>query len=89
MPSSYCALRFGQCPRDPWRACFEHVKVVPFVDSLFVTETQPLMDYIHSMIGIWNVPDRVDFEIEKWITAEIAAKGGFYDSKSSGVVLAW
>jgi len=68
---------------------FSRVKVVPFIDSLFVTETQPLMNYIHSMIGIWNVPKDADFEMEKWITTEIAAKGGFTIQKVGGVVLAW
>lgn len=68
---------------------FSHVKVLPFVDNLFVTETQPLMDYIHSMIGIWNVPDDAESAMDKWITAEIAAKGGFTIQKVGGVVLAW
>jgi hypothetical protein len=68
--------------------CFEHVEVVPFNDSLFITETQPLMNYIHSMIGIWDVPKEADFEMEKWITAEIESKGGFSIQKVGGVVLA-
>jgi len=68
---------------------FNQVKVVPFVDSLFVTETQPLMNYIHSMIGIWNVPNDANHKMEKWINAEIAEKGGFTIQKVGGVVLAW
>lgn len=68
---------------------FHHVKVVPFVDSLFITETQPLMNYIHSMIGIWNVPNHAEIDMEHWIAAEIATKGGFTIQKVGGVVLAW
>ena len=69
--------------------CFEHVEVIPFADSLFITETQPLMDYIHSMIGIWDFHSNADTELATWITAEIAAKGGFTIHKAGGVVLAW
>lgn len=67
---------------------FEQVEIVPFTDSLYITETQPLMDYIHSMIGIWNIPKDAETEMEKWIAAEIAAKGGFTIHKASGIVLA-
>ena len=70
-------------------ACFEHVKIIPFIDGLFVTETQSLMDYIRSMVGIWNFTDSVIAEIERSIDVEIAAKGGFTIRKASGVVLAW
>ena len=88
VPGSFARYGLDNAP-EILGECFEHVEVVPFIDSLFVTETQPLMNYIHSMIGIWNVPKDVDFEIEKWINAEIAAKGGFSIQKIGGLVLAW
>ena len=69
--------------------CFEHVEVIPFVDSLYITETQPLMDYIHSMIGIWDFPADADAQLANWISAEIAANGGFTIHKAGGMVLAW
>ena len=68
---------------------FEHVEVIPFIDSLFVTETRALLDYIHSMIGIWNFPPGAEEGIEGWVNAEIQANGGFTIHKASGAVLAW
>lgn len=70
-------------------ACFEHVKIIPFIDGLFVTETKALMDYIQSMVGISNFTDSVITEIERTVEMEIQAKGGFAIRKVSGVVLAW
>lgn len=69
--------------------CFEHVEVVPFIDSLFVTETRALLDYIRSMVGIWNFPTGAEEGIEGWVNAEIQANGGFTIHKASGTVLAW
>lgn len=68
---------------------FEHVEVIPFIDSLFVTETRALVDYIHSMTGIWNFPPGAEEEITAWVNAEIQTNGGFTIHKASGAVLAW
>jgi len=88
MPGSFARYGLENAPAILGE-CFEHVDVIPFVDSLFITETQPLMDYIHSMTGIWSYPPSADVELARWIAAEIAAKGGFTINKVGGVVLAW
>ncbi|HAL15535.1 MAG TPA: hypothetical protein DCP32_01910 [Anaerolineaceae bacterium] len=71
------------------RSSFEHVNVIPFNNTLFVTETQPLIDYIHSMVGLWNFPPDAELDLVKWVEFEIQTKGGFTIHISSGVVLAW
>jgi len=68
---------------------FDHVEVIPFIDSLLVTEAGALTAYIRSMNGMWHfVPGALD-KLEQWVVEEIRAKGGFSIQKASGVVLAW
>jgi len=68
---------------------FAHVQVVPFVDSLFVTDSSALLNYIHSMVGYWQVDPSVDAALERFVRDEIRVKGGFTIHKASGAVLAW
>lgn len=68
---------------------FAHVQVVPFVDSLFVTDPSALLNYIHSMVGYWQIDPSDDAEITQFIEGEIREKGGFTIHKASGAVLAW
>lgn len=68
---------------------FDRVEVIPFADSLFITESEPLLAYIRSMSGIWHfTPGALD-ELEQWVVKEIQAKGGYSIQKASGLVLAW
>lgn len=67
---------------------FDRVDVVPYIDSLFVTDPAALMAYIRSMNGIWDFEPEAEVEMGKWLVAEIKAKGGFRIRKASGLVLA-
>lgn len=68
---------------------FDQVEVIPFADSLFVTDAGALTAYIRSMSGLWHfVPGALD-ELEQWVVEEIQSKGGVSIQKASGVVLAW
>lgn len=69
-------------------ACFDQVEVIPYIDSLFVTDPDALMAYVRSMRGIWNLEPEAEIEMEVWLAAEIRKKGGFRIQKASGLVLA-
>lgn len=68
---------------------FDQVEVIPFTDSLFITEAEPLMAYIRSMSGIWHFAPGALTELKQWVVKEIQTKGGFSIQKASGLVLAW
>lgn len=68
---------------------FAHVQIVPFTDSLFVTDASALLNYIHSMVGYWQVDPYADAAIKQFVEEEIRSKGGFTIHKASGAVLAW
>ncbi|MHB0924609.1 MAG: class I SAM-dependent methyltransferase [Bellilinea sp.] len=68
---------------------FDRVEVIPFVDSLFVTDATALTAYIRSMSGMWHfVPGALE-DLEQWVVEEIRTKGGLSIQKASGLVLAW
>jgi ubiquinone/menaquinone biosynthesis C-methylase UbiE len=72
------------------RAQFSEVRIERFADSLFVTEVQPVIDYIESM----NRPpgESIIQQHEPAIRAEleqhIAANGGFHIIKDTGLFIA-
>lgn len=69
-------------------ASFDHVEIVRYTDSLFVTDAETLMAYIRSMSGIWQIEPTAMDEMQAWLTAEIRTMGGFSIQKASGLVLA-
>jgi hypothetical protein len=65
------------------------VKIYP--DSLWVTEIEPLVNYIGSMRGFWGslswdekLKSRAEYELVK----EFKGAGGFAIRKSAGMILA-
>jgi SAM-dependent methyltransferase len=83
------AARFGlENGPEILRAVFPEVGVQIYEDSLFVTETSALIEYIGSMWGFLIWGEEVKDRLQEKIEAEIQTKGGFLIQKSSGVVLA-
>jgi ubiquinone/menaquinone biosynthesis C-methylase UbiE len=73
------------------RPYFDEVEVKIYPDNLWVTEVQPLMDYIDSMWSIWGLEElrkQLEEKFQERIQAEIQKKGGFFIQKSGGVFLA-
>lgn len=68
---------------------FKNVRIVPYNNSLFVTEPQPLVDFLHSMVGTWALPTDKEEMLVQTIEQRIRGKGGFRIHTSAGVVLAW
>jgi len=73
---------------------FDSVELIPFPDSLEVTEVEPLIAYIQSMtllqaIGLdEETANKKKAELSEAITQEIQEKGAFHISKSSGLFTA-
>ncbi|HMN12649.1 MAG TPA: class I SAM-dependent methyltransferase [Bellilinea sp.] len=64
---------------------FENVKVTRMPGDLWVTETQPLVDYVTSM-DYFSTPDEdLMARMAQRIEREIAEKGGFRIQKSGGI----
>jgi SAM-dependent methyltransferase len=72
------------------RAQFANVQLERFPDSLFVTEAQPLLDYIESMM---RLPGQAliaqhGSSIRAEVEGQIAASGGFRITKATGLFVA-
>lgn len=73
---------------------FDTVELIPFPDSLEVTEVEPLIAYIQSMtllqaIGLdEETANKKKAELSEAIAQEIEEKGAFHISKSSGLFTA-
>ncbi len=64
---------------------FKRVEIFDFEDSLWVTETQPLVDYVLSVWGSEDMtPDQIH-ELSRRIQAQIDRQGGFYIQKRTGL----
>ena len=91
-PDNESAARFGlENGLAALSGAFSQFQVKIYPDSLWVTEIEPLVDYIGSMWGLWgyltwneDLKKRARVELEK----EFAAAGGFAIRKSSGIILA-
>ncbi len=59
-----------------------------YVDSLVVTEAEPLLAYVDSMLTRALLPDDARAELERHIRREIATNGAFRIGKESGLFLA-
>jgi ubiquinone/menaquinone biosynthesis C-methylase UbiE len=71
---------------------FEQVQVQEYEDRLEVTEVQPLIDYIRSMIRMSKDQPQISHEQERrlagLIESEIAARGAYHISKRAGLFTA-
>jgi ubiquinone/menaquinone biosynthesis C-methylase UbiE len=71
---------------------FDRVQVEEYEDSLEVTEVQPLIDYIRSMISVRKERNNLSMELERSlaqaIECEIETRGAFHIAKRSGVFTA-
>jgi SAM-dependent methyltransferase len=69
---------------------FTHVEVRRYPDSLWITETQPVVDYLTSMSSWAELAGRVaGDELRARVQAQIDAEGGLRITKDTGVALAW
>jgi ubiquinone/menaquinone biosynthesis C-methylase UbiE len=70
---------------------FEQIEVRPYEDSLWVTEVEPLLAYIQSMWGIWELEksgEELLPRFEAAIRTEIDHRGGYFIQKSGGILFA-
>jgi SAM-dependent methyltransferase len=68
---------------------FSRMEVRSRIDSLWVTEARPLVDYAYSLSSTTGLaPDRAG-ELEAFFQARIRANGGIRIAKAGGIVLAW
>jgi len=66
---------------------FDAVEVRHYEDALWVTESQPLLDYVLSMSSLSDGQPEWEAPLRARITAQIAAQGGVRVHKASGLVL--
>lgn len=66
---------------------FAEVSVRRYQDALMVTEAEPLIGYVLSMIGIDSRPQRVK-QFATWVREELAAHGTIRITKDSGLIVA-
>lgn len=73
-------LEDGAAQLEPW---FDQIQIARYPDALRVTETEPLLAYVHShMTGLSDDQERA---IREQIQAEIAVHGAFNITKDSGM----
>lgn len=93
LPANESASRFG-LENGPAQlsASFSKIAVKTYPDSLWVTEIEPLVDYIASMWGIWGSStswdDDRETQIRNELVKEFAGSGGCSIQKSTGIILA-
>ena len=69
---------------------FAHVEVRLYPDRLWVTQAQPVVDYLTSMSSWSELAGRVSpAELLARVQTQIDAEGGLHITKDTGVVLAW
>ena len=71
-------------------AVFTEVHLIPFIDSLEVTEAEPLLDYILSMTSSDNLPlgDHKLRAFQQLFSDEIRHRGSFHISKYTSLIMA-
>jgi ubiquinone/menaquinone biosynthesis C-methylase UbiE len=73
---------------DMMRDCFPKVELIRFPDSLVVTESQPLVDYVKSTrMGQHSNPEQIA-EFSRYVESEIAAHGAIHLTKDTGILIA-
>jgi ubiquinone/menaquinone biosynthesis C-methylase UbiE len=87
-PSGAAAARFGlENGEEMLRKVFRRVERVDYKDSLWITETQPLMDYINSMWGHYNWQKSSKDHLRRLVDERIRDQGGYAISKSTGIFI--
>jgi SAM-dependent methyltransferase len=91
-PANESATRFGlENGLAALSGAFSKFQVKIYPDSLWVTEIEPLVDYIGSMWGFWGLltwDEDLKKRTRDELAKEFAATGGFAIRKSSGIILA-
>ncbi len=93
LPANESASRFG-LENGPAQlsTSFSKIVVKTYPDSLWVTEIEPLVDYIGSMWGLWGFSTTWDEDcqtrIRNELAKEFAGSGGYSIQKSTGIILA-
>ncbi len=85
----YTSERFGlESGAELVRNVFSRVEIEEFPDSLWVTESLPLVRYACSL---WDAPPDPQFAVKigALFDETIRQKGGIFIRKSSGVIRAW
>jgi ubiquinone/menaquinone biosynthesis C-methylase UbiE len=67
---------------------FARVATLRYVDSLIVTEVEPLVAYILSMTTIIGLAEARRAELTRFIESELAAHGSIFITKDSGLFMA-
>lgn len=70
------------------RPYFSHVEMLPYPDSLRVTEAAPLVAYVLSTVQHLDIPDAVRRRLHDHFAAKITADGAIAISKESGLFVA-
>ena len=67
---------------------FSQVETRKYIDHLEVTEVEPLIDYIMSMIDMFGVNDpNVMENLTNYVSSLIKTNNSFHISKSQGLVI--
>ena len=83
------ALRFGlENGAGYLLGAFESVKRMDYLDGLWVTEAQPLMNYLQSMWWAASMPESQMAKLNEEILRRIQVDGGIKIRKSIGILLA-
>jgi ubiquinone/menaquinone biosynthesis C-methylase UbiE len=92
LPANESAARFGlENGLSQLSRAFSKFEVRIYPDSLWVTEIEPLVDYIGSMWGLWgSLPWDEDLikRTRNELAKEFEGAGGFAIRKSTGIILA-
>jgi 2-polyprenyl-3-methyl-5-hydroxy-6-metoxy-1,4-benzoquinol methylase len=67
---------------------FSHVQVTVYPDFLWVTDTEPLLEYIRSLWGPAELNAAQLEQLQVMIDSRIASEGGIHINKSTGIVKA-
>jgi SAM-dependent methyltransferase len=77
---------------DQFSGAFPEVTVVPYQDSLRVTEAEPVIDYLLSLRGVGNVVERLSGDktrqLGEFLTGRIVRHGPITVTKDSGMLIA-
>jgi SAM-dependent methyltransferase len=88
VPLTVAAIHFGlENGAEMMRECFGTVEVRRYPDSLRVTETQPLMDYINSVKRQALMTPDSQAAIRTFFDHEIRTHGAFNISKDAGLLI--
>ena len=91
MPVNDSASRFGlENGLSELSEAFSKFEVRIYPNSLWVTEIEPLVDYVASMWGLWGLPSwdkELKMRTRNELAKEFERSGGFAIRKSTGMIL--